>query len=110
MKKEEFSQLFFSRTNDYLNVYLPKHKDGSDCTKRTYRIALKEFKDYSVLGHINLVDRYQHLYMPGEPLNPPEVMEIIREELSAFAGGVRSAEECAAVIQSRVSIWLAEHS
>ena len=34
-----------------------------------------------MLGHINLVDRYQHLYMPGEPLNPPEVMEIIREVL-----------------------------
>ena len=47
MKKEEFSRLFFSRTNDYLNVYLPKHKDGSDYTKRTYRIALKEFKDYT---------------------------------------------------------------
>lgn len=43
--------------------------------------CVKEFKDYSVLGHINLVDRYQHLYMPGEPLNPPEVMEIIREVL-----------------------------
>ncbi len=47
MKKEEFSRLFFSKTHDYLNVYLPKHKDGSDYTKRTYRIALKEFKDYT---------------------------------------------------------------
>ena len=47
MKKEEFSGLFFSRTHDYLNVYLPKHKDGSDYTKRTYRIAMKEFKDYT---------------------------------------------------------------
>lgn len=47
MKKEEFNQLFFSRTNDFLNVYLPKHKDGSDYTRRTYRTALKDFKDYT---------------------------------------------------------------
>lgn len=47
MKKEEFNQLFFSKTHDFLNVYLPKHKDGSDYTKRTYRIALKDFKDYT---------------------------------------------------------------
>lgn len=43
--------------------------------------CIQEFKDYSVLGHINLVDRYQHIFKPGDPLNPPEVMEIIREIL-----------------------------
>ncbi len=42
-------------------------------------------------------------------LLPPEVNELIREEISAFLGGVGSAEDCAAKIQSRVSIWLAEH-
>lgn len=47
MKKEEFSKLFFSRTYDYLNVYLPKHKNGSDYTKRTYQTALRDFKDYT---------------------------------------------------------------
>ena len=40
--------------------------------------CLKDYNDYSVIGHINIVDRYQHLFLPGEPLNPPEVMEIIR--------------------------------
>ena len=38
-----------------------------------------------------------------------EVGKIIQEEISAFLGGVGSAEECAKKIQSRVSIWLAEH-
>jgi len=47
MKKEEFNQLFFSRTYDFLNVYLPKHKDNSDYTRITYRIALNDFKDYT---------------------------------------------------------------
>ena len=38
-----------------------------------------------------------------------EVKEIISEEISAFLGGGCSAEDCAARIQSRVGIWLAEH-
>lgn len=46
--------------------------------------CLKAFKDYSVVGHFNLVDRYQYLFRPEEPLNPPEVMEIIREILKVI--------------------------
>lgn len=34
---------------------------------------------------------------------------IIEEELSAFLGGAQTKEECASVIQSRVSIYLSEH-
>ncbi|MBR4744576.1 MAG: hypothetical protein IK082_10380 [Oscillospiraceae bacterium] len=41
---------------------------------------------------------------------PGEITEIANEELSAFLAGVGSAEDCAKKIQSRVSIWLAEHS
>ncbi len=39
----------------------------------------------------------------------PEINAIVLEELSALEAGVGSAEDCAAKIQSRVSIWLAEH-
>ena len=38
-----------------------------------------------------------------------EVTAIIQEEISAYLGSVGSAEDCAKKIQSRVSIWLAEH-
>ena len=38
-----------------------------------------------------------------------EIAAIIQEEISAYLGGVGSAEDCAKKIQSRVSIWLAEH-
>lgn len=38
-----------------------------------------------------------------------EVSGIIHEEISAFLGEACTAEECASRIQSRVSIWLAEH-
>ena len=37
------------------------------------------------------------------------VSEIVSEELSAMSAGVSSPEDCAKKIQSRVSIWLAEH-
>ncbi|MBR5680021.1 MAG: extracellular solute-binding protein, partial [Clostridia bacterium] len=40
-------------------------------------------------------------------LLPPEVNDLIREEISAWMGGVGTPEDCAEKIQSRVSIWLA---
>ena len=33
-----------------------------------------------------------------------------REEISALSAGVGTPEDCAKKIQSRVSIWLAEHN
>ena len=40
---------------------------------------------------------------------PEEISSIITEEISSFTSGVKSAEDCARVIQSRVKLWLAEH-
>ena len=39
----------------------------------------------------------------------PQIYEILYEEVSAFLAGRETAESCARIIQSRVSIWLAEH-
>lgn len=39
---------------------------------------------------------------------PLEITEIINEEITAYLGGVRSEAECGKIIQSRVSIRLAE--
>ncbi len=39
----------------------------------------------------------------------PEINAIVLEELSALEGGVGTPEDCAKKIQSRASIWLAEH-
>ena len=44
-----------------------------------------------------------------EQIRNKEIGDIIKEELSAFLGGVGSPEDCAKKIQSRVGIWLAEH-
>ncbi len=49
----------------------------------------------------------------GKPITkmiPAAVQEIVAEEISTYLGGLGSAEDCAGKIQSRVSIWLAEHS
>ena len=49
----------------------------------------------------------------GVPLSkriPDEVTSILNEELSAFLAGHGTAEDCAAKIQSRVSLWLAERN
>ena len=48
--------------------------------------------------------------MPLEEETPEKVEEIVAEEISAYLSGIRNAEECAKKIQSRVSIWMAEHS
>ncbi len=38
-----------------------------------------------------------------------EIEAIVNEEVSRYLAGANSAEDCARIIQSRVSIWLAEH-
>lgn len=47
--------------------------------------------------------------MPRIDMVPKEVSDIVLEETSAYYAGVGTAEDCAKKIQSRVSIWLAEH-
>lgn len=38
-----------------------------------------------------------------------EITEIVNEEITSYLGGAKTAADCARIIQSRVSIWLAEH-
>ena len=47
--------------------------------------------------------------LPFTEAVPPEVTAIVQEEVSAWFGGLGSAEDCAKKIQSRASIWLAEN-
>lgn len=48
----------------------------------------------------------------GTPLrlnDDEEILFIVRDEVMSFLSGIGAAEDCAAKIQSRASIWLAEH-
>ena len=47
--------------------------------------------------------------MPILSKAPADLYAIVNEELSAYFTGAVSAEDCAKKIQSRASIWLAEH-
>lgn len=47
--------------------------------------------------------------VPYSGILPDEITDIVEEEISAYLGGVRTAEACADIIQSRVSLWLSEH-
>ena len=47
--------------------------------------------------------------MPFSVMDPDEDWMIVREEMSAMFSGTGTPEACAAKIQSRVSIWLAEN-
>ena len=53
-----------------------------------------------------LLDNAGGPYIGSVPL---EIREIVEEEISTMTAGVSTAEQCASKIQSRVSIWLAEH-
>jgi len=41
---------------------------------------------------------------------PDELNGIVNEEISAYLNGAQDASSCAAIIESRVNLWLAEHS
>ena len=40
---------------------------------------------------------------------PSAIWDIVKEEISAYLGGLGTAEDCAKKIQSRAEIWVAEH-
>lgn len=46
MYKKQFSDLFFSKTKDFLDIFLPKQNNRSSETIRAYRISLNAFYDY----------------------------------------------------------------
>ncbi|MBQ3638141.1 MAG: hypothetical protein II953_07250, partial [Clostridia bacterium] len=49
----------------------------------------------------------------GEPFTdafPADANAIVQEEINEYLSGMGTPEDCAKKIQSRVSIWLAEHS
>ncbi len=58
-------------------------------------------KVYALLDGTNAI--------PIADYTPADILAIIQEEISAFTGGGQNRETCMKNIQSRVSIWLAEH-
>ncbi len=65
------------------------------------------FTDEAASAMLDWLDN--HAGSPTVQSIAPEITQIIKEETNAFLGGRRTAEECANIIQSRVSIWFSEH-
>ena len=108
--------------NRYMILTLT-HDEGGFHSRSSGRIAedgiFPTLDDLDTLGWISIPteDDFARLEAfldndAGYPLTErvsPEVNDIIEEEISAYFAGVGSAEDCAKKIQSRVSLWLAEH-
>ena len=52
-KSPEYSDLFFSRTYDFLDVYLVRQAGRSECTQKSYKIGLGTLYDY-VTGELGI--------------------------------------------------------
>ncbi len=108
-----------AQTNQYLGG-MPSTKIGMDKLIESYRYRAENFGD-STFSSINLklefvqdpdycVPKFMALINSLDKINRPDasINEIVSEEASALFAGERSAEEVARLIQSRVSLYLAE--
>lgn len=84
--------------------------------KDLFRSAMDEcadfFNDVRPLTEEEYAGLFELFDNMGSPIiddTPEDVQSIVNEEMSAFFSGMGTAEDCAKKIQSRVSIWLAEH-
>ena len=109
---KEAERLYEKQFEDY---YIPRADAQSQSYDRKYADPEKKLKYPGYVSTFNPEDRDKYAAIFDEiGTSPsergiPEVRGIIAEELSSFLGGVGTAEDCAKKIQSRVSIWLAEH-
>ena len=46
MKMANANEFFFSKINDFLEIYIPKQQNGSSNTKATYKYGMKIFRTY----------------------------------------------------------------
>ena len=83
---------------------------------REYAITEEDLEYPGILSTFEREDRDKYVALFDEigtaasERGIKEIRDILVEETSAFLAGRGSAEDCAKKIQSRVSIWLSEHS
>ncbi len=66
------------------------------------------FTEESAAAMLDWLDH--HAGSPTAIAIDPEIIQIIKEETNALTSGRCTPEECAAVIQSRISLWFSEHA
>ena len=85
---------------------LREGEDVSAGLKRTTTFRYSDLSDETIEETLAFFDRAA---APILEMTPDTVTSILTEEISACLSGVGTSEDCAAKIQSRVSIWLAEN-
>jgi hypothetical protein len=107
------AELLYER--QFEDYYIPRADAQSQSYDKKYADPEKKLKYPGYISTFDPEDRDKYAAILDEiGTSPsergiPEVRAIISEELSYFLAGVGSAEDCAGKIQSRASIWLAEH-
>lgn len=81
-----------------------KYNADGETQKPGFRMLFDEAEAEKIIDWLD-----NKIGLPAHESISTEVSDIINEEISSYVGGVRSAEDCAKIIQSRVGIWLAEH-
>ncbi|MGI5977591.1 MAG: hypothetical protein ACOX68_07855 [Candidatus Limivicinus sp.] len=96
----------------------PELCDGIPVTKASFERALEVRKNSEDFGddydNFNQYDaelmRYLVYNSRGLVRRDKALIDIFRAEINAYLGGKGTAEDCAGQLQSRVSIYMAEHS
>lgn len=91
---------------DGTSMYFPKnvgYNPNKAMQKAGFRMLFDETEAAKMLDWFD-----NKIGLPVTQNVKTEVSDIINEEISAYLSGVRTAEDCAGIIQSRVGIWLAE--
>ena len=83
--------------------YDPENPITEADLKKPGYIVIPRWEDFD---HVKDVLRFAG-YPMTEKLSP-DLLSIVREEISAFLAGHGTAADCAGKIQSRTGIWLAE--
>lgn len=112
--KSQFEQYMEADLGSYYEIYLdgtvrqfPKnvgYNPNKAMQKAGFRMLFDETEAAKMLDWFD-----NRIGLPLTKSVKTEVADIINEEISAYLCGIRTAEDCAGIIQSRVSIWLAEH-
>jgi hypothetical protein len=110
----ELLKAFFAYGVEYIDKY--SFQWPVFTRKDHFRTGVEEctdiFSDIRALTEGEYTEICDILDSMGSPIiedTPEDVWNIVNEEMSAFFSGMGTAEDCAKKIQSRVSIWLAEH-
>jgi len=113
--KEQFMQVCEAEYESLFEIYFdggmswgpydPEH-DDLEAEMREPGIR-KFFTEEDAQAMLKWLD--EEIGAPAAGAVDAEITAIVNEEVTSYLGGAKSAADCARVIQSRVSIWLAEH-